>query len=70
MEEKEKVTFTYTDEFGNVTSNTRRSWDYGGFNLYDFGYYFAEFLRGCGFNKEQLGKILNLEAIDENYEAN
>lgn len=68
--EKEKVTFTYTNEFDGVTTITRRSLDYGGFNIYDFGYYFAEFLRGCGFTEGMIGVILNLETINENFEAN
>lgn len=68
--EKEKVTFTYIDGFDSETTITRRSLDCCGFNLYDFGYYFAEFLKGCGFTEGQVGVILNLEAIDENYDAN
>lgn len=71
--EQEKMYFKYVDGIGDETSITRSTMTEGcgiGFNLYDFGWYFIEFLKGIGYADEQIRQIINVDMVEEHFEGN
>ena len=71
--EQEKMYFKYVDGIGDETSITRSTLAEGrgiGFNLYDFGWYFIEFLKGIGYADEQIIQIINVDNVEEHFEGN
>lgn len=71
--EQEKMYFKYVDGIGDETSIVRSTLTEGrgiGFNLYDFGWYFIEFLKGIGYADEQIKQIMNVDMVEENFEGN